>query len=203
MGITLWGLIKVITIIYNCIYLHAVTHYYTFLGVHAKEYEVSIKHPLFPDNAFLYAIPQFPFSTGFPSDELHFLILGVFGDHLMGSIVHLWVLITRCYTLLHIYSDDLLNRYEQTLRPESLRNGGRHLLSDSKLATFWRRLETRLCSLKAEESMVTITPAMASHIHAMHVKKEISRKLTGDRTKILMLTMPFICRDLAYEEVWC
>ena len=90
---------------------------------------------------------------------------------------------------------------QPTLRPESLRNGERHLLSDSKLATFWRRLETRLCSLKAEESMVTITPAMASHIHAMHLKKEISRKLTGDRTKILMLTMPFICRDLAYEEV--
>ena len=116
---------------------------------------------------------------------------------------YLWQIVTRCYTLLHIYSDDLLNRYEQTLRPESLRNGGRHLLSESKLATFWRRLETRLCSLKAEESMFTITLAMASHIHAMHVKKEISRKLTGDRTKILMLTMPFICRDLAYEEVWC
>jgi hypothetical protein len=33
---------------------------------------------------------------------------------------------------------------QPTLRPESLRNGGRHLLSDSKLATFWRRLETRL-----------------------------------------------------------
>lgn len=46
---------------------------------------------------------------------------------------------------------------QPTLRPESLRNGGRHLLSDSKLATFWRRLETRLCSLKTEESMVTIT----------------------------------------------
>jgi hypothetical protein len=46
---------------------------------------------------------------------------------------------------------------QPTLRQESLRNGGRHLLSDSKLATFWRRLETRLCSLKTEESMVTIT----------------------------------------------
>ncbi len=54
---------------------------------------------------------------------------------------------------------------------------------------------------KADESMVTITPAIASHVHAMHVKREISQKLKGDRTKILMLTMPFICSDLAYEEV--
>ncbi len=75
------------------------------------------------------------------------------------------------------------------------------MLSDAKLAEFWKRMETRLCKLKTEESMVTITPGMASHIHAMHAKKEISRKLTGNRTKILMLTFPFICRDLAYSEV--
>ncbi len=33
------------------------------------------------------------------------------------------------------------------------------------------------------------------------IKNRTCNKLTGDRTKILMLTMPFICRDLAYEEV--
>ncbi len=73
------------------------------------------------------------------------------------------------------------------------------MLSD---AEFSKRMVTRLCKLETEESMVTITPGMAAHIHAMHVKKEISRKLTGDRTKILMLTFPFICRDLPYNEVW-
>ncbi len=37
-------------------------------------------------------------STVFPSDELHFLILGVFGGHLMGSIV---AFVSTYYTLLH------------------------------------------------------------------------------------------------------
>ena len=75
------------------------------------------------------------------------------------------------------------------------------MLPDAKLDEFWKLMETRLCKLKTEESMVTITPGMASHIHAMHVKKEISRKLTGNQTKILMLIFPFICSDLAYREV--
>jgi hypothetical protein len=57
-----------------------------------------MKHPLFPDNVFLYAIPQFPFSTGFPSDELLFLILGVFGEHPIG--VHRPPV--SCFTLVHI-----------------------------------------------------------------------------------------------------
>ncbi len=35
-----------------------------------------------------------------------------------------------------------------------------------------------------------------------HVKKESSRKRTGNQTKILMLTFPFICLDLAYSKVW-
>ncbi len=33
-------------------------------------------------------------------------------------------------------------------------------------------------------------------------EKETSRKLTGDRKNILQLSLPFICRDLAYEEEW-
>jgi len=58
-------------------------------GSAAKEYEADIKHPLFPDNAFLIIIPKFWFGIGFPADELHALILGVFGDHLMAATVHL------------------------------------------------------------------------------------------------------------------
>jgi len=39
---------------------------------------------------------------------------------------------------------------------------------------------TRLSSIRAEESMITITAEMAAHVHAKHVGKDISRKLTGD-----------------------
>ncbi len=62
-------------------------------------------------------------------------------------------------------------------------------------------MSTRLSSIKAEESMITITAEMAAHVHAKLVEKEVSEKLMGDRTKLLMLSFPFICRDLAFNEV--
>ena len=49
--------------------------------------------------------------------------------------------------------------------------------------------------------MITITAEMAAHVHAKHVGKDILRKLTGDRTKMLMLSFPFISHGLAYNEV--
>ncbi len=58
-------------------------------GFAAKEYEADIKHPLFPDNSFLITIPKFRFGIGFPANELHALILGVFGDYIIAATVHL------------------------------------------------------------------------------------------------------------------
>ena len=59
------------------------------IGANAKDFEATIKHPLFPDNAFLVTLPQWHFGEGFPVDELHALILGIFGEHLMTAIIHL------------------------------------------------------------------------------------------------------------------
>ena len=78
---------------------------------------------------------------------------------------------------------------------------GKPLLSDRDLAQTFNRLVVRLSSFRAEESMVTITPEFAAHVHALHVKKDIGKKLTGDRTLLLMPAMLSVCRDLAREEV--
>ena len=75
------------------------------------------------------------------------------------------------------------------------------ILPESTLSEMFRRMFTRLSSIRAEESMITITAEMAAHVHAQHVGKDTSRKLTGDRSKMQMLSSPFICRDLAYNEV--
>ncbi len=82
------------------------------------------------------------------------------------------------------------------LRPEKCT-----MLPENKLSKMFRRMRTRLSSIRAEESMITPTAEMAAHVHAKHVGKDTSRKLTGDRTKMLMLSFPFICRDLAHNEV--
>ena len=49
--------------------------------------------------------------------------------------------------------------------------------------------------------MITITGDFAAHVYSLHVENDVSKKLTGDRTKILMLAIPFVVRDLAYHEV--
>ena len=87
-------------------------------------------------------------------------------------------------------------RYRTRLRPDTL-----PLLQESMLTGVFRRMETRLCSFKAEESMMTITRDFAAHVYALHVDKDNQKKLTGDRIKLLMPAAPFIFRDLAYHEV--
>ena len=78
---------------------------------------------------------------------------------------------------------------------------GKPLLNDRDLAQVFNRLVSRLSSFKAEEAMITITPEFAAHVYAQHVRKDISKKLTGDRTLILMPAMLSVCRDLMREEV--
>ena len=80
------------------------------------------------------------------------------------------------------------------MRPETL-----PLLPESMLTGVFRRLETRLSSIRAEENMVTITADFAAHVYSLHVEKDVNKEHTGDRTMILMLAIPFVVRDLAYH----
>ena len=49
--------------------------------------------------------------------------------------------------------------------------------------------------------MVTLSPAYAAHFHDIYIDGKENAKMTGDRMKILMLTLPFMVRDLIAPEV--
>jgi hypothetical protein len=49
--------------------------------------------------------------------------------------------------------------------------------------------------------MLTLTPEYAAHFHDIYVKKKENATYTGDRMKMLMLTLPFMVRDLIAPEV--
>ena len=49
--------------------------------------------------------------------------------------------------------------------------------------------------------MVTISPQYATHFYEMYINGKENAKLTGDRMKILMLSLPFMVRDLIQPEV--
>jgi hypothetical protein len=50
--------------------------------------------------------------------------------------------------------------------------------------------------------MVTITPEYAGHFYDLYVHGKENAKLTGDRMKLLMLTLPFMARGLIAPEVY-
>ena len=64
------------------------------------------------------------------------------------------------------------------------------------------RLADRLATVVADTSMITISPEYAGHFYDLYINGKENAKLTGDRMKLLMLTLPFMLRDLIAEEVY-
>lgn len=107
--------------------------------------------------------------------------LGLFGDHIVPAILY---------------------RYTQILRrPDLLSSKGKPLVTKARLEIVWTRLADRLSTVVADTSMITISPEYAGHFYDMYINGKENTKLTGDRMKILMLTLPFMVRDLIAPEV--
>ena len=53
----------------------------------------------------------------------------------------------------------------------------------------------------ADTSMITLSTAYAAHFHDIYIDGKENAKMTGDRMKMLMLTLPFMVRDLIAPEV--
>jgi len=108
--------------------------------------------------------------------------LGLFGDHIVPAILY---------------------RYTQVLRrPDLLSSKGKPLITKARLETVWTRLADRLATVVADTSMITISPEYAGHFYDLYINGKENAKLTGDHMKLLMLTLPFMLRDLIAEEVY-
>ena len=107
--------------------------------------------------------------------------LGLFGDHIVPAILY---------------------RYTQELRrPDLVDKKGKPLIKNARLKGVWTRLANRMATVVADTSMVTISPQYATHFYDMYINGKENAKLTGDRMKILMLSLPFMVRDLIAPEV--
>ncbi len=49
--------------------------------------------------------------------------------------------------------------------------------------------------------MITLSPEYAAHFHDIYIDRKECAKMTGDRKKMFMLTLPFLVRDLIESEV--
>ena len=107
--------------------------------------------------------------------------LGLFGDHIVPAILY---------------------RYTQVLRRSDLLNSkGKPLITKARLETVWTSLADRLSTVVADTSMITISPEYAGHFYDLYINGKENAKLTGDHMKLLMLTLPFMVRDLIASEV--
>jgi hypothetical protein len=53
----------------------------------------------------------------------------------------------------------------------------------------------------ADTSMITLSTDYSIHFHDLYIDGKENAKMTGDRMKMLMLTLPFMVRDLITPEV--
>ena len=94
--------------------------------------------------------------------------------------------------------------YMQVLRAPSLYRGpDRPVVSDARMRGIWTRLRDRSSSLDSSLTMVEVTSAYATHFIDMYVDKHTGKHMIGERVRvrILLLTLPFLLRDLIAPEV--
>ena len=107
--------------------------------------------------------------------------LCLFGDHIVPAVLY---------------------RYTQVLRrPDLVNSKGKPLVTNARLEAVWKRLSDRFATVVADTSMITLSTAYASHFHDIFIDGKENAKMTGDRMKMLMLTLPFMVRDLIVPEV--
>ena len=107
--------------------------------------------------------------------------LGLFGDHIVPAVLY---------------------RYTQVLQREDLINSkGKPLVTAARLEAVWKRLSDRFATVVADTSMITMSTDYAAHFHDIYIDGKEHAKMTGDRMKMFMLTLPFMVRDLIAPEV--
>ena len=145
-----------------------------------SDYEASIKHPLFPDNAYLTILPDFELFGNSPLCELHALSTGCF-DHIVKASIY---------------------RFTSVLRsPELVREDGKPLINDARLGAFSNRLQDRLRSIIPDESMLTVSPSLIDNWRQVFFVPDGGARMPGDNYKLIMLLQGYLYNDLIYPEV--
>ena len=144
-----------------------------------------LKHKLRPDNAYFKA-KDFDVILSAPKEELHQLLLGLYGEHLLPATM---------------YEIEKTLRNPNTIRGLDKNGAPIYIISKQRLKTVFARLRNRLSSLDSSTSTIEVSSDYASHFYDMYIKQHDGKHMTSDRMKILLLNLPFLLRDLLRPEV--
>ena len=111
---------------------------------------------------------------------MHTVVIGIWGDHMMRSIVYL---------------------YKTTLQRSDFPRGGKgnHFIANKGIERIFRKMATRLTHFTSEVAGFTLTPKYAKHMYNVSVKGK--GNFTAGRVEFLMVCLPFVLRDIAFHEV--
>ena len=122
-----------------------------------------------------------------PRCFLHLVILGLFGYHIIKAIIHLIKsLITKA-----VYTTAFKKKGEPGYRKAPL--------PENAIKGVLQRLANRMSSMIADESCLTITAEFSRHF--LKVAEEGRSSFTGDRMIYILLTLPYLIRDIAGPEL--
>lgn len=145
-----------------------------------KATEKALKHKLRPKNAYLEA-EGLNLPACVPREELHQFLIGLYGEYVIPASLH---------------------KYTQVLRHSALYLSPTNpLVKDAMMRNIWARLRDRLKALDSSTSMVEVSTAYATHFMDMYIDKHTGKHMTGERVRILLLSLPFLLRDLIAPEV--
>ena len=122
-----------------------------------------------------------------PRCFLHLVILGLFGHHIIKAIIHLIEsLISKA-----VYTTSFKNKGEPGYRKAPL--------PENAIKSVLQRLANRMSSTVADESCLTITADFSMHF--LKVAEQGRSSFTGDRMMYILLTLPYLIRDIAGPEL--
>jgi hypothetical protein len=117
---------------------------------------------------------------GLPRDFLHWILLGLFGYHIVKAIIYL--------LSMTIVAPAYLTEHGNRKAP----------VNQSTSSHILRRLARRLSRITADESCLTISEKFAQHF--LKVYEQGKSKFTGARMIYLMLVLPYVLVDLVGKE---
>ena len=118
---------------------------------------------------------------GLPRDFLHWIVLGLFGYHIVRAIIYLLskTIVAPAYLTQH--------------------GNRKALVFQATSSNIFRRLARRLSRIPADESCLTISEKFAQHF--LKVYEQGKSKFTGPRMLYLMLVLPYVLVDLVGKEI--
>ena len=163
---------------------HGIIFLIVFFSIQVSKLEQELKHKLRPDNAYFKAVDFDPILSA-PKEELHQLLIGLYGEHLLPATMYEIEKVLR--------SPDTISGYDKN-------GAAMYVISKTRLKDVYARLRNRLSSVDSSTSTIEISTDYAAHFYDMYIKKHDGKHMTGHHMKILMLNLPFLLRDLIEPE---